>query len=62
MIIKTTFTVGFYVPKDFEKQKWFIEHTPDIDKYKKTETSSVVWYTKNEQFYEESENGDEQIH
>ena len=55
MIIKTTFIVGFYVPQDSEKQKWFIEHTPDIEQYKKTETSSIVWYTKNEQFYEEDE-------
>ena len=51
MIIVNTYMIGFQVPDDYDKQRYFVENTPDIEKYKRTITSSCIWFSKTESFY-----------
>ena len=51
MIFINNYTIGFHVPDDYDAERYFIENTPDIETYKRTDTSSYIWYSKTEQFF-----------
>ena len=56
MLIKTRTDIGFETPKESRTMIRFEAEHPD---FRKSETSNIVWYTKEVLYHAELEQGDE---
>ena len=52
MLIKTRTDIGFEAPKEFKTMMQFEAEHPD---FRKSETTNIVWYTKEELYHAELE-------
>ncbi len=54
MIIINSYSIGFNITNERDKERWFIENTSDIESYNRYHisncTDDYVWYSKTEQF------------